>query len=58
MLIENVKYLKYKGQGDNIGIMADIDSIGTHIPLDLKNKHYQAILECAKIDGNTIEEAD
>jgi hypothetical protein len=58
MLIENVKYLKYKGEGDNIGIMADIDSIGTHIPLDPANRHYAAILEWAKIDGNTIEEAD
>ena len=57
MLIENVKYLKYKGQGDNIGIMADIDSIGTHIPLDPDNKHYQAILEWVA-EGNTIEEAD
>jgi hypothetical protein len=57
MLIENVKYLKYKGQGDNIGIMADIDSIGTHIPLDPNNKHYQAIQEWVA-EGNTIEEAD
>ena len=28
------------------------------VPLDLANTHYAAILEWAKIDGNTIEEAD
>ena len=58
MIIQNVKYLKYKGEGDNIGIMADVDGISRHIPLDTANRHYQAILEWAKIDGNTIEEAD
>ena len=28
------------------------------VPLDPANTDYQAILEWAKIDGNTIEEAD
>jgi len=29
-----------------------------HIRINPNNKSYQAILEWAKIDGNTIEEAD
>jgi hypothetical protein len=29
-----------------------------HIRIDPANRHYQAILEWAKIDGNTIQEAD
>lgn len=28
------------------------------VPLDPDNRHYQAIIEWAEIDGNTIEEAD
>ena len=28
------------------------------IPISTNNRHYQAILEWAKIDGNTIAEAD
>ena len=28
------------------------------VPLDPANRHYAAILEWIKIDGNTIEEAD
>jgi len=28
------------------------------VPIDPANTDYQAILEWAKIDGNTIEEAD
>ena len=28
------------------------------VQLDPANRHYQAILEWAKIDGNTIEDAD
>tara|TARA_R110000737_G_scaffold346247_1_gene375794 strand:+ start:819 stop:1004 length:186 start_codon:yes stop_codon:yes gene_type:complete len=28
------------------------------VPKDSVNRHYQAILEWAEIDGNTIEDAD
>ena len=28
------------------------------VPLNEENTHYQEILEWAKIDGNTIQEAD
>jgi len=28
------------------------------VPHDTANRHYTAILEWAKIDGNTIEDAD
>ena len=39
-----------------------VTQVGTNVelsvPLDPANTDYQAILEWAKIDGNTIEEAD
>jgi hypothetical protein len=39
-------------------IIATIDGIEIAVPLDPANRHYAAILEWAKIDGNTIEDAD
>ena len=39
-------------------IIATIDGIEIAVPLDPANRHYAAILEWAKIDGNTIAEAD
>jgi len=39
-------------------IDATIDGQEMFVPLDTANRHYQAILEWAKIDGNTIEDAD
>ena len=50
MIIKNPQYSKYKNEGDNIAILANIDGISTHIPLDPANRHYQAIQEWAKID--------
>jgi len=39
-----------------------VTQVGTNrvlsVPLDPANTDYQAILEWAKIDGNTIEDAD
>ena len=43
---------------DNCSITAVIDGTTWSVPLVVGNRHYQAILEWAKIDGNTIEEAD
>jgi len=43
---------------ENNSIVATIDGSEWSVPLDPDNRHYQAILEWAKIDGNTIEEAD
>ena len=39
-------------------IKAKINSQELIVPLDPANTHYQAILEWAKIDGNTIADAD
>ena len=43
--------------GGNIGIIATIDGIEMHVPLDPANRHYAAILEWVA-EGNTIQEAD
>ena len=39
-------------------IKATINDTEMYVPLDSENTDYQAILEWAKIDGNTIEAAD
>ena len=50
---------KYNSQnGENCSLNATINGQEMSIPLDPANRHYQAILEWAKIDGNTIEDAD
>jgi hypothetical protein len=57
MNIESAKYGK-DFDGNNSCIVAMIDSVKVLTSLDHANRHYQAILEWAKIDGNTIEDAD
>ena len=56
--IENVKYSADTITGENISIEARIDGIEMTVPLDPDNRHYQAIQEWAKIEGNKIEDAD
>jgi hypothetical protein len=60
MNITSAKYYKnpVSGSDVNSGIRAVIDGITMFVPITTDNRHYQAILEWAKIDGNTIEEAD
>tara|TARA_R100000988_G_scaffold87953_1_gene50955 strand:- start:870 stop:1046 length:177 start_codon:yes stop_codon:yes gene_type:complete len=41
-----------------MGYIVTIDSQDFGVPLDTANRHYQAIQEWVKIDGNTIEEAE
>ena len=43
---------------NNFAVKATINEQQMSVPLDPANRHYQAILEWAKIDGNTIEDAD
>jgi len=61
MNFENAKYYK-KVSPHNVNelqnIKATVDGVKVNIPLDPANRHYAAILEWAKIDGNKIEEAD
>ena len=44
--------------GSKSVIEATIDGKKMSVPLDTANTDYAAILEWAKIDGNTIEDAD
>jgi len=58
MNITNAKYNKDLRTDQNVSINCTIDGSKMSIPLDPDNRHYQAILEWAKIDGNTIADAD
>jgi len=58
MNIKSAKYEKDPLRDGNIGIFATIDDVVIFVPINDKNRHYQAIQEWVKIDGNTIEEAD
>jgi len=63
MNITSAKYLNQiidydKNIKENCSIKAVIDNETLFVPLDPANRHYQAIQECVKIYGNTIEEAD
>ena len=42
----------------SVSIKATIDGKEMFVPKDPANRHYAAILEWAKEDGNTIQEAD
>tara|TARA_R100001460_G_scaffold17466_1_gene37650 strand:+ start:1539 stop:1745 length:207 start_codon:yes stop_codon:yes gene_type:complete len=61
----NIESAKYTWIYDDDGVTkiktsvsAVIDGVLMSVPLDPANRHYQAILEWAKEDGNTIQEAD
>jgi len=56
MSITSAKYMA-DDNGDNCSITTMIDGRQWSVPLDPANTDYQAILEWAEIDGNTIEEA-
>ncbi len=55
----NIELAKYIVLGDgHKSIQATIDGVKMNVPLDSANRHYAAILEWAKEDGNEIAEAD
>jgi len=56
MKITKAKYISINNE--NKAIKATIDEVDWSVPIDEGNRHYQAILEWEKIDGNTIQEAD
>ena len=61
MNIKTAKYLKSpldNPNNENTSIIITIDDETLYVPLDPANRHYQAVLEWEKLDGNTIEEAD
>jgi len=53
MNITNATYLKNQ-EGENSEIKATIDGKEMYVPLDTDNRHYQAIQEWVKIEGNEI----
>ena len=57
MNIEDCQYITDINNKNSM-IKATINSVILFVPLDPANRHYQAILEWAKIDGNSIEDAD
>ena len=60
----NIKSAKYisdtlpDGTTENTGIIAVIDDVEMSVSLDPNNRHYAAILEWAKEDGNEIQAAE
>mgnify|MGYP003122680958 CR=1 FL=1 len=58
MNITKAQYAKHPSIEGNVSVTATIDGEELSIPLDPINRHYAAILEWAKEDGNTIQEAD
>ena len=61
MNITKVQYEKSQVNNpndDNTSIKLVADGNTMSVPMDSANRHYQAILEWAKIDGNTIADAD
>jgi hypothetical protein len=57
MNFTNAKYISFDGK-NQASIRAELDGKTVCIPINTDNRHYQAILEWEKIDGNTIEDAD
>jgi len=58
MNIKSAKYYKdIDGFVTNIKLTTTNDTI-IHVPVNTHNRHYQAILEWVKIDGNSIADAD
>ena len=58
MNITSAKYLSLPNVEGNQCIEVVSDGITMHVPLDPANRHYIAILEWAKEDGNEIQEAE
>lgn len=56
MNIKSAKYLEDESN-QKIAIESVIDDVTMIVPIDTRNRHYQAIQEWVA-DGNTIEEAD
>ena len=57
MNISSAQYYN-DGFGNKGCIMATIDEQEVSVPIDTNNRHYAAILEWAKENGNEIQEAD
>jgi len=58
MNITSAQYYLSVYDDSNEGINATIDDVTLQVPLAPDNRHYAAILEWAKEDGNEIAAAD
>ena len=58
MNITSAKYITSPTSNNNCAIKIIIDTESIQVPQDPDNRHYQAIQEWAKIEGNKIEDAD
>ena len=58
MNITSAQYNRSLYDDSNDSITATIDGIEHHVPLNPENRHYAAILEWAKEDGNEIQAAE
>ena len=58
MNITSAQYLKSDFDGSISTIKATIDGQEMSVPIDNGNRHYAAILEWAKEDGNEIQAAE
>jgi len=58
MNITSAQYLKSEFDGSISTIKATIDEQEMSVPIDTGNRHYVAILEWAKEDGNEIQAAE
>jgi len=58
MNITKAQFKTSANDDDNAIIICTIDGNEWSVPLDPANRHYAAILEWAKEDGNEIQEAE
>jgi len=58
MNITSAQYYLSVYDDSNDGINATIDGVTLQVPLAPDNRHYAAILEWAKEDGNEIQAAE
>ena len=54
--IASAQYLE-DADGNNVSVLANMDSVEVIVPIDTDNRHYQAILDWVA-DGNTIQDAN
>jgi len=58
MVITNAKYIVSNITGENGSVSCVVNGEQWSVPLDPANRHYAAILEWAKEDGNEIQAAE
>ncbi len=54
----NPRYYKDPRTGEVAGIMYNPEGFTISVPIDENNSDYRSLMEWAKEDGNTIQEAD